>query len=146
MQEQIWLGSCNAVLPKPAKTVGKLSSDYKKHGGQTYFACIFLFSKTFLLGSNTNWWHLMHFSPGTRLVSDGLNVRRVLRVSIIIKSSFSVWILKLLWPWGCLEKEPGMLSQILGVISTQVAEGLIFPKSLSIAGSGHPRAATITEG
>lgn len=103
MQEQIWLGSCCAVLLKPAKTMGKLPSDCKKWG-QAYFACIFLFSKTFLQGSNTNWRHLMSFSPGTRLVSDGLNVRRVLRVSIIIKTSFFVWISQLLWTWGCLEK------------------------------------------
>lgn len=33
------------------------------------------------------WWVLF---PGSRLVSDGLNVRRALRVSIIIKSSFFV--------------------------------------------------------
>lgn len=38
-----------------------------------------------------------------------------------------------------------MVNRMLGITSMHLVEGLIFPRSLSIAGSGHPRASTITD-
>lgn len=99
--EQIWLCLCNAVLAKTAEIKGKLSSDFKKPSGQAYFACIFLFSKTFLLGSNTKWLCLMSFprpEMETRPFSTGVNVRRVLRVSVIIRNLLFLFVF-----WSCCE-------------------------------------------
>lgn len=112
IQEQIWLCLCSAVLAKTVKNQGKTFIWFQEALGQAYFACLFFFSKTFLLGSNTKRLCLMSFPQSemeTRPISNGVNVRRVLRVSILIKkiiiiNAFFVRILKLLWTCRCLEK------------------------------------------
>ena len=43
--EQIWLCFCNAVLSKPAKMMGKLSSDFKKHWVRLILHAYFSFPK-----------------------------------------------------------------------------------------------------
>lgn len=88
IQEQIWLCLCNAVLAKTVKNQGKTFIWFQEALGQAYFACLFFFSKTFLLGSNTRRLCLMSFPQSemeTRPISNGVGVRRVLRVSILIK-------------------------------------------------------------
>lgn len=89
------------------------------------------------------------FSPGSRPISNGLNVRRVLRVSIIIK--------KLFFFFFCLYFEAVVNSQVFREVIWHVEPsagrhfhaaggGADLPTSLSIAGSGHPRAGTIMGG
>lgn len=85
MQEEIWLCFCNAVSHKPAKIKGRLSSDLKKH---VVRLILHVFFQNIPAGKQYKFIVFDEFSPGTRLISNGLNVRRVLRVSIIIKKLY----------------------------------------------------------
>lgn len=136
IQEQIWLCLCNAVLAKTVKNQGKTFIWFQEALGQAYFACFFFFSKTFLLGSNTKRLCLMSFPQSemeTRPISNGVNVRRVLRVSILIKKKKNKCLFcsyfeavvnlqmfrEVTWP--------GMLNRMLDITSMQLEMGWSSP-------------------
>lgn len=87
VREQIWLCFCCAVLSKPVKSWGSFHLISRSIGSGLFCMRIFLFWNI-PAGKQYKLIVFDEFSPGTRPISNGLNVRRVLRVSIIIKKLF----------------------------------------------------------